>query len=156
MYKSDTMSRLRLENPKRVSRLERSACGLSSTSTEALKFPGGSRGQRRLKVAQDLSSEIDCSSPSRMLVMLGQSFTLSHQAWILHPQHHHLSHLPGILETRSAEDFFPFVEHRIISLGKKSSPLCMCFSPDGFLIAVGFARWLCGVVGLGWRNNSHQ
>ena len=79
MYKSDMMSRLRLENPKRVSRLERFICGLSSTSTEALNFPGGSRGQRRLKVARDMSSEIDCSSPSRMLVMLGRSFTLSHQ-----------------------------------------------------------------------------
>jgi len=138
MYRSDTMSRLRLENPKRVSRLERFICGLSSTSTEALKIPGGSRGQRRLKVAQDLSSEIDFSSPSRMLVMLGRSFTLSHQVGFPTTTSS-LKSLPGILETRSAEDFFPFVEHRVISLGKKSSPLCMCFSPDGFLIAVGFA-----------------
>ena len=88
MYKSDMMSRLRLENPKRVSRLERFICGLSSTSTEALNFPGGSRGQRRLKVARDMSSEIDCSSPSRMLVMLGRSFTC-HIKLDFHPQHHH-------------------------------------------------------------------
>jgi|TARA_B110000003_G_scaffold267309_1_gene295380 WD40 repeat-containing protein SMU1 len=154
LYKSDTMSRLRLENHQRVSSLERLICGHTITGIhgEALPIPEDDRGKRRASIARGMSSEMENCSPSQMLAMLGHSITL-HQSPGFPSMTVSTKSSPKILGRQSAEDLCPCVEHRVIDFGKKSSPRCLCFSPDGFLIAVGFADgfiemwdWDAGII----------